>query len=164
MLETDMEIPPDLLAFLMAGRQLQYEAADCEAGRVVLLSQDQLKVRLYPTDVDNGPIKNSSDPHYRELGCYLVPGVSLVAASDGFDPDGLLLWLPEENCYGTWDSSHTLLEAFDREVTWSHIANDPIRFINSFWSDERVGGLAPLVPWPKYQYDQTQPHWPRDPN
>jgi hypothetical protein len=159
-----MELPPDLVAFLKARRQLDYEVSTCEAGRVLLLPQDQLRVRLYPTDVDNGPIDNTNDPHFRELGCYLVPGVSLVAQCDGFDPDGLLLWLPEEECYGTWDSTHTLIEAFSRGVSWTDIANDPVLYINSLWNDERVGGLTPLIPWPRYQYDQTQPHWPREPN
>ena len=159
-----MELPPDLEAFLNEGRQLEYDVDACEAGQIVLLPRKDLKVRLFPTDVDNGPIDNSNDPHFRELGCYLVPAVSLLAECDGFDPDGLLLWLPEERCYGTWDSSHTLLEAFSHDVSWSDIANDPISFINSFWDDERVGELAPLIPWPKYQYDSTQPHWPIDPN
>ncbi len=67
-----MELRPDLEAFLNDGRQLEYDADACEAGRIVLLPRNELKVRLYPTDVDNGPIDNSNDPHFRDLGCYLV--------------------------------------------------------------------------------------------
>jgi hypothetical protein len=156
-----LELPDDLREFLDCGRQLSYAFNECEAGRITLLSLELLKLELFPTDVDNGPLDNSADPHHGQLGCYLVPAVSLVAECDGYDPGGLLLWIPSEASFGTWDSSHTLIEAFDPSVSWAEIASDPLPHINSFWGEERVGGLAPLVPWPRYEYDPGQPHWPR---
>jgi hypothetical protein len=156
-----VQIPSDLEYFLKRGLQLEFPAEECETGKVVLLPLEQLRIELFPTDVDNGPLDNTSDPHHRELGCYLIPAVSLIGECENFDPSGLLLWLPEEGAYGTWDSSHTLVEAFSTSVNWSDIANDPARYLNAPWDDERLGGLAPLVPWPKYEYDRSQPTAPR---
>lgn len=156
-----MNLPHDLIEFLQNNTLLQYDPSECEAGKIKLLSLNKLKIELFPTDADNGPIDNTSDPHCGEMGTYMVPAVSLVAKCEDYEPMGLLLWFPEEECYGTWDSSHTLLEVFSSEVTWSDIVANPLSYINSFWDEERVGGLAPLIPWPKYDYDPVQSHWPR---
>jgi hypothetical protein len=153
-----MKLPVDLADFLKSGLQLEYEADACEVGGIRLLGFDQLRLKRFPTDIDNSQLGNVGDPHQGEYGCYLVPAVNLVAHCDEFDPDGLLLWLPNENCYGTWDSSHTLIEAFSPKISWSDIASNPIPYLNSFRHDEDVGfgGLRPLIPWPQYEYDPVQ--------
>jgi hypothetical protein len=156
-----MDLPVDLRDFLARRQQLEYDFDKCEAGRITLLDLDRLKLELFPMDVDNNLLDNSADPHRDELGCYLVRAVSLVAECDEYDPHGLLLWIPSETRLGSWDSSHTLIEAFDPSVTWAHIASEPLLYLNSFWGEERVGGLAPLAPWTRYEYDSNQPHWPR---
>lgn len=156
-----MEIPADLRSFLNAKKQLEYDVDECEMGAIELLPLESLQLHRFPTDVDNGPLDNSSDPHYRQMGCYLVPAVSLIAECEGYDPFGLLLWFPVEKCYGTWDSSHTLLEAFSPDVTWSDIAKEPAKYLNAFWDEPGIGGLQPLIPWPHHEYDPDQPHQPR---
>jgi hypothetical protein len=155
-----MNLPQDLTDYLKQRRQLEYDAAECEAGSITLLPLARLQIKLFPTDVDNGPIDNNDDPHCGEMGCYLIPAVSLAEECENFDAEGLLLWLPEESCFGTWDADHTLVEVFSPSVKWSDIADDPLSYVNSFWSDDRAGGLAPLVPWPKYEYDPDQPTAP----
>jgi hypothetical protein len=151
-------LPADLVAFLEAGRQLEYDPTTCEAGSLTLLPLDKLKVELFPMDCQSTPIEEE-DPHYRELGCYLVPAVNLVAECDGgYDPVGFLLWFPEEGRYGTWDSSHTYLAGFPKEVTWEQIVAAPAQHINSQW----IGAFPdsapaePLVPWPRYRYSTEQ--------
>jgi hypothetical protein len=155
-----LNLPVDLVDFLRLGLKLDH-AAESEAGAIELLPMESLCLQLFPTDVDNGPIDNSTDPHCREMGCYMVPAVSLVATCENYDPLGLILWFPNERCFGTWDSSHTLLESFSTDVTWTDIAREPVRYLNAFWGEARVGGLAPFRPWPRYEYDPKQPHQPR---
>ncbi len=68
-------LPEDLVAFIRAGR-LEYDPARCEAGLVTLLPAGALKVDVFPTDCQSPPIEED-DPHYREMGSYLVPAVNL---------------------------------------------------------------------------------------
>src|SRR5205823_8442415 len=42
-----LRLPDDLRAFFAAGRQLAYDASQCEAGRVTLLPLDKLRVGKY---------------------------------------------------------------------------------------------------------------------
>jgi hypothetical protein len=72
-------LPEDLVAFPRPGRRLEYDPAKCEAGLVALLSAGALKVELFPMDFQSTPVEED-DPHYREMGCYLVPAVSLVVS------------------------------------------------------------------------------------
>jgi hypothetical protein len=148
-----LKLPEDLVAFLRAGRQLDYDPADCEAGAVTLLPLDQLQVELFPVDCQSTPIAED-DPHSAERGCYLVPGVSLLASCEGYEPAGLLLWLPEEGRYGTCDESHGPLRAFPREVTWTAIVADPAEYINAQWGEWPPDEV--LVSWPKYRYSKKQ--------
>jgi hypothetical protein len=157
-----MNLPDDLRQFLETKQELQYSWGECEVGQIKLLELHELEIQLFPTDVDNGPFDHSADPHHREMGCYLVPAVSLVAECENYEPQGILLWIPGDRCFGTWDDSHTLIEAFDPSVTWTQIVAAPLSYIEAFWGggQGRIGGLAPLVPWPRYEYSSEQIHWP----
>jgi hypothetical protein len=77
-----LQLPNDLADFLAAVRQLEYDPGDCEAGQVVLLPLAELKLELFATMAASPAIRND-DPHRDENGCYLVPGVNLVASCDG---------------------------------------------------------------------------------
>jgi hypothetical protein len=159
-----LDLPADLVTFLRERRQLAYDPAKCEAGRVLLLSLDQLRVQRFPTDTQSTEIEHE-DPHRGEGGCYLVEGVNLVAGAEGYDPIGLLLWFPAERRFGTWDSSHTCILTFDPEVRWTHIADAPWKFINAQWigAYEDSASAKPLRPWDKHEFSPKQMHEPCDP-
>lgn len=70
-------LPKDLLAFLRAGRRLEYDPAKCEASLVTLPPAGTLKVESFPMDCQSTPVEEE-DPHYREMGCCLVAAVDLV--------------------------------------------------------------------------------------
>jgi hypothetical protein len=156
----DLNLPEDLSEFLKSGRQLEYDPDECDVGPITLLRLDQLKIELFPTDTDNGLRERKDDPHKGELGCYLVPAVSLVATCEEYEPVGLLIWLPQEGCYGTWDDSHTLVQVFPPTVTWTDIAANPEAMLNSIWEGVEAGGPVPLIPWPRYAYDPQQRYEP----
>jgi hypothetical protein len=159
----ELKLPADLVAFLQAGRQLEYDPDTCEAGAVVLLPLEQLKVELFPMDCQSTEVEGQ-DPHEGELGCYLVEGVNLIAeCSGGYDPVGLLLWLPREGRYAIWDNDHCYIGVFGPEVTWARIAAAPAQHINAQWvgafPDSAVASC--LVPWPKYRYNERQVYEPQ---
>jgi uncharacterized protein (TIGR02996 family) len=158
-----LKLPADLVAFLEASRQLEYDPATCEARKITLLPLKRLKLELFPAYCPSMK-EAQKDPHYGEYGPYLVPAVNLVATCRAYQPKGLLLWLPEEGRYGTWDSSHDILQVLAPDVTWTTIVQDPARYINSQWG---TGGRNRpsvksewLVPWPKYRYSEEQQHKP----
>jgi hypothetical protein len=147
----DLNLPEDLVAFLRAGKQLEYDPVACEAGAITFLPLDRLKVEFFPMDGE-GP----DDPHAGESGSYLVKGVSLVASCDGYDPVGLLLWLPLDGRYGVWDGEHGTLRVFGPEVSWSRIAGDLPRHINAHWEPDSSVPVSDLAPWGRHPYNPEQ--------
>jgi hypothetical protein len=73
------------------------------------------------------------DPHAGERGYYHVPAVSLVSRCSNYRPAGLLVWLPDQAVYATWDDDHHVLWIFP-EAGWSQIEANPIPYLNSLWS------------------------------
>jgi len=151
----DPNLPADLVAFLQRGKQPTFDPALCEAGAVTFLSLDKLRVEFFPMTPDS-----KDDPHAGEYGSYLVAGVSLVASCDGYDPVGLLLWLPLDGRYGTWDGEHGTLRVFRANVTWSTITRDPPRHINAQWGLEGSAPVSDLAPWGRHRHNAEQVHIP----
>src|SRR5262245_55446411 len=144
-----LKLPRDLAAFLRQGRQFDYDPARCEAGLVTLLPLDVLRLHLFPMDCQSTPVAKA-DPNHGSLGCYLVPGVSLLAPARGYDPDGLMLWLPLERRFGTWDSSHDVVSMYKRGTTWADIVAQPKQHINACWGSWKV--MECLKPWLRCRY------------
>jgi hypothetical protein len=159
----DLNLPPDLAAFLAVGNTLQYDPALCEAGAITLLPLTELKPERFPVETGSLPVFEQ-DPHFPAANSYLVLGVNLVAScTGGYEPVGLLLWLPVEQRYGIWDSSHCGIRVFRSEVTWERVAADPVPYINAGWtgSDPDAPPMEDLVPWPAHPYGDSQVYEPR---
>jgi hypothetical protein len=147
-----MNLPADLVAFLKAGRQLKV-AAGCETGAVSLLPLARLRVMYYPVDCQNSS-EEGDDPHCDEGGCYLVPGISLLATCENCDPEGLLLWLPVERQFGNWDMDHGQIWTLPKGLTWTELASRPGAYIDAFFCAEVDGKelLGRVIPWRVHQY------------
>ena len=144
------DLPPDLVEFLRSGRSLNYDPTEAEPGAVVMRTCPPL-ITLW-VDSSDRPW-HASDPHAGEVGYYAVPVVDLIADCEGFDPAGVLVWIPREQAFGTWDADHWDLIVF-RDVLWSHIEADPIPYLNAQWTGD-VGKL--LVPVNTYEFVQGRP-------
>jgi len=155
---SNLALPDDQVAFLKEGRQLEYDPATCEIGRVSLLPLDQLKVELFGVSMQNSSLEKE-DPFAGVGGCYLVDGVSLLAACKGYDPEGMLLWLPWERRYGTWDSNHLGIHVFPPETTWLDIAADLPKYVNRQWGNWTREQT--LVPWPRYVHCRIRLYRPQ---
>lgn len=159
-----LDLPTDLIAFLGAGKQPEYDPTLCEAGALTLVPLADLKLERFPVETGSLDVYEQ-DPQYPQVNSYLVLGVNLVAdCTGGYDAAGLLLWLPVERRYGIWDSSHCGIQAFGPEVTWTRIAANPVPHINAGWSgiDESSPPMVDLVPWPAHPYHDRQVYKPQD--
>jgi hypothetical protein len=155
----NLHLPPDLAAFLAAGKRLEYDPEECDAGAVTLVPLAELKLQRFPVETSGDP-SYKDDPNAPGVNSYLVLAVDLIASSnDNYEPAGLLLWLPIERRYAAWDSSHCTIDVFPADVTWERIAADPVPYIEA-----SLGGELPterLVPWPAHPYGDKQVYKPQ---
>ncbi len=146
-------LPPDLREYLTRENHLEYDAEDCEAGRITLKRLRSLRIKDIYVDSENSPLEES-DPNAGKRGYYAISAVSLLASCEGYDPEGILVWLPDQSTFGTWDNDHWDVLVFPN-VSWTDIVKDPVPFINAQW---RHGvPFEYLVPWPKYEFKLGRP-------
>lgn len=143
-------LPKEAAAFLRAGSQFDYNPAECEAGIVGLKKLNQLKLGeiWIGTDLEG-------DPNLHEDGFYSVPAVSLTGKCASYDPEFILLWLPNEKLFGTWDCDHWSLLVFPK-ASWSDIVASPAPHLNSQWDPDCTVGNA-IAPWTRYEFKRGRP-------
>lgn len=144
------DLPKDTVEFLRAGQQLKYDSTRIEVGEVKLKRLNKLSLGeiWIGTEMDG-------DPHAGEDGYYAIPAVSLTGECKAYDPEFILLWLPKEKLFGTWDCDHWVLTVF-RGAGWSDIVAKPAGYINAQWdSQDKLG--SPFVPWPNYKFKSGRP-------
>ena len=142
-------LPDSAVEYLRSGMQLDYDISKCEVRRVGLKRLDQLalgEVRVFTQDT---PCLED-DPRASEFGYYTVPAVSLTGECASYNPEFLLLWLPEERMFGTWDCDHSVLTVFPKD-TWENIVSDPVPYLNAQWYPDRGVGVT-FRHWPKYEF------------
>ncbi|MCB0996163.1 MAG: hypothetical protein KDB21_13785 [Acidimicrobiales bacterium] len=135
-------VPDEALAYLAAHRTFDRDISMSEVGAIVLAEPSSLAVRDFW--VDGGGRDWPADPHRHHAGYYVVPGIDLVRAVDGYDPDGVLIWIPALRSFGTWDLDHWDLIVFE-DTSWEAIADDPVPFLDALW-DPRCP-FDYLQPW-----------------
>lgn len=72
------------------------------------------------------------------------PVYSLVAASQRYDPDGLLCWMPKLNAYASVDPEHGDIITFPN-VTWRMISANPVDYLDVQWRASDAGER--VLPW-----------------
>ncbi|MCE9562166.1 MAG: hypothetical protein K8U57_08945 [Planctomycetes bacterium] len=130
-------LPDDLQAFLHRRERLRYDTSFCEPGQIELLPLDRItlgEVWIEPRWKSDP----QGDPHAGEKGYYFFPAVNLVSEAEGYKPEFILLWLPNEQLYGTWDDEHYKLFVFPG-VTWADIAADPRPYLVAQWEGPEPG-------------------------
>ena len=145
-----INLPSSAVAFLRAGKQLEYEDSQCEAGRVGLNRLDQLSLG----EVWIGT-ESENDPYHGKDGYYAIPAVSLSGECASYSPEFILLWLPAERLFGAWDCDHWILTVFP-DATWEDIVADPLPYLNAQWYAGAGGGIS-FQPWPKYDFKPGRP-------
>jgi hypothetical protein len=147
--EKPFGLPHSAVEFLKAGEQFDYDYSNCHPRRVGLKHLDQLalaEVHVCTEDTEG----MEDDPHAAEFGYYIVPAVSLSGECTSYNPEFILLWLPDEQMFGAYDDDHSVLTVFP-DTTWDDIVADPIPYLDAQWYPERGVGV-PFQPWPKYEF------------
>jgi hypothetical protein len=147
---SSFELPSDAVDFLQKGNQFTYDPEECEPGEVKLNNLNQLVLGEIWIDPHL-----ESDPHSGEKGYYSVPAVSLTGECEDYDPEFILLWLPEEKLFGSWDSDHWILIVFI-DTTWKEICEQPALYLNAQWDNETPVGSF-FEPWHKYEIKKGRP-------
>ncbi len=138
-----MQLPDDLVAFLQAGNSLHYDASQCECGSVNLRTIEEIEeIQLRVSSYQKGWA--FQDPHADDEGFYVVPCFDLLAESSGYNPRGLLVYIPALNLYGAHDDDHQDLRVFPRK-TWTDIAASPLKYLNDLWNPHKGVGKT-LIP------------------
>lgn len=137
----ELNLPENLIQFLKAGKQFDFGEDESEAGQVKLHRLEDLQLATVLVDSEEAPFQKE-DPNAGRDGAYEVPAVSLSAECDGFDPEFILLWLPEEGLFGSWDSDHYDLYVFPN-ATWNDIVANPIPYLDAQWDlNGQVGNTS----------------------
>ncbi len=139
-----MNLENSLIYFLKSGKKLAYDFEEAEPGFVGLCSVYELEE---DTVFIEGPNKGES--------YYEIPAVSLTNENEYYDPEFILLWLPNEQKYGSWDSDHWDLYVFEN-ANWEDISKNPLAYINCQWDNtQKVGAL--FEPSDKYELKNGWP-------
>ena len=99
---------------------------------------------------------SKDEPNFEESGYYEVPAVSLTGECKHYDPEYILLWLPNEQLFGTWDCDHWDLSVFPN-VTWNDIVRNPALYIGSQWECSDKKSAEYFKPYPKYEFKEGMP-------
>ena len=150
------ETPDDLAAFLRGGPRTlgagHYET-------VTLFGLDELRVETLEVTPNMAPFAGDH-PHADGYGHYAVPAVNLVRGDPrpSLDfPAWLLLWLPVERRYGSYDLDHGDLHVFPPGASWTQIVADPLPFVRA--SDGFGDGPVPveyLEPWHRHPWVEVE--------
>lgn len=152
---TKLRLPDDFVAFLRSRKTLQYDQESVEPGHVGLAPLSELKLGAVWINSDGSPFEDD-DPQAGEDGYYEVPAVSLTNECESYEPEFILLWLPNEQLFGSWDCDHWDLFVF-RDTTWADIIADPARYLDVQWSDTEREISDYFKPFPKYGFKQGSP-------
>lgn len=151
----DLYLPEELQSFLKNESQLQYDASSIEPGRVGLSKLSELELGVVWVNSDDSPLQQD-DPNTGEEGYYEVPAVSLTNECEAYDPEFILLWLPNEKLFGSWDCDHWDLHVFPG-ATWDDIVADPAKYIDTQWSADEGGSSEYFKPYPNYPFQLGEP-------
>ncbi len=135
-------VPNDVITYLQSHRSFSADLSGSECGAVVLSTVNSLKAREFWV---NGEGRDwPDDPHQGEDGYYIVAGVDLVEQIDGFDPAGILVWIPAMSLFGTWDCDHWDLILFEH-TSWQAIVDNPVHYLDAQWNPDQPFNYA--KPW-----------------
>lgn len=138
-----MNIDIELENYLKSDQKLTYDFSKAEPGEVRLCSLDELKPGVVWVSPESGD------------GYFEIPAVSLTNYCEAYDPEYILLWLPNEQVYGAWDCDHWELIIFE-DASWADIARDPVSYINAQW-DGRSPLAKKIIPTNGYELKQGVP-------
>jgi len=126
----NMNLPTDLTDFLNSKSELKYNHKSVEPDFVGIIDFEKLEIgKVW--------IEGETD----KKSYYEIPAINLTDECEFYDPEFILLYLPTEKLYGTWDSDHWNLYVFPN-TSWTEIIKNPAPYINQQWNpNKEIGTL-----------------------
>lgn len=125
----NMNLPQDLTDFIKSKSELIYNHKSVEPGFVGIIDFEKLELGKVWIE---GTISGKS--------YYEIPAINLTDQCESYDSEYILLYLPNEKMYGTWDSDHWILYVFPN-TKWTDIVINPVEFINQQWNPKKEIGI-----------------------
>jgi len=125
----NMNLPEDLAEFLKSKSELNYNHKSVEPEFVGIIDFEKLEL---------GKVWIEGETSGKSY--YEIPAINLTDKCEYFAPKFILLYLPNEKNYGTWDSDHWKLYVFPN-INWTDIAKNPAEFINQQWNPNKEIGI-----------------------
>lgn len=123
---SNIDLPPDLVAFLSGDRVLECDFTSCEIG----------EFSFHPLqDVHCVQLNICGSPDENTTAYYAIHGFDLLARCSGYNPAEMFVFLPDLDTYGSFDCDHESLIVF-RELTITQFLADPVRYINAIWGPD----------------------------
>lgn len=149
------DVPDDLRMFLSSGKQLVYDASQCEAGMIKLKKLQNLQLQNMKVSTKKvKSISEQDDPNKNKSGSYVIPAISLIYECRTYDPLFLLVWLPREKMYGSLGGEGMNELLVFPNTTWADIANNFPLYINAQWRSDYNEVAVDFNPWMKYRFEQ----------
>jgi len=125
----NMNLPEDLTDFLKTKADLIYDHKSVEPDFVGIIDFEKLELG-----------KVWIEGETRAKSYYEIPAINLTDKCEYYDPNFILLYLPNEKMYGTWDSDHWNLYVFPN-TNWIDITKNPTEYINQQWNPKNEIGV-----------------------
>jgi len=138
-------IPGDLRDYLSVSSNRTLTFDDGEIRKVTLFAPEKLQLCTFDVDTYQFHLDGEFEQDPEKL--YKFEGVDLVQSCEGYSPNGVLIWFPALQAYGSWDCDHHTILLYP-DVTWTQIMMKPVLYFNGQWYPEQVAGEY-LRPWKK---------------
>lgn len=141
-------IPAELSSFLYHG-ELEVDCSVSEMpqalDRVTFIPIEKLRISKFVLSTGEYYL-NYDEPGQDPNAYYEFEGVDLLAKTEGYYPDGVLIWFPEFKQFGAHDGDHGIIRLFPPDKGWNEIQTELGKYVNAQWYPERVGNEL-LRPW-----------------
>jgi len=147
-LTTQFNLPNECIEFLNSQKNkvIDLRNSPAEIEKILFYSEEELTcghqvIDTYEYFLNYNEFKEDSEIQYH------IPCVNLIKEDDddNYDADGLLVWLPDLNCFGSFDIDHCIGYLFQQN-SWIDIESNLGKFINTQWYPEKMENTF-FKPW-----------------
>ena len=129
------EIPADLRSFLTEHPNFTIEMSEGEVRHVTLYSAGELQTKTFDVATSDYCLQGELPEDFERS--YEFEGVDLLKTADGYEPEGVFVWFPKFQAYGSWDCDHHRIVIFPGK-TWTEIVKSPTWYFNGQWYPEKI--------------------------
>ncbi len=153
-------IPDDLQNFLATNEDRRFtfernEESEMEVDSFEFYAPNEVKLSRFTIDTYEYHLNHNETGNDPELR-YDIQGVDLIRDCGGYEPEGILIYIPEFQEYGSWDCDHGLIAVYPN-VGWSTIETRLVDYVNAQWYPQLAEQYL-LRPWADDRCSKIKPY------